>query len=93
MDKEEEFYKKLKNSLLETTKFPTDYLYKFIVPSSVEKVKAIEMMFDNTGAVINTKPSKTGKYTSISIYVKMKSPDDIIRKYKEVSKVEGVISL
>ncbi len=93
MDKEKDFYKKLKTTLQETTKFPTEYLYKFIVPSSIEKVSEIEAIFDSTGAVINTKPSKTGKYTSISISVKMDSPDDIIDKYKEVSKVEGLISL
>ena len=46
------------------------------------------------GAVINTKESKNGKYTSVSINVKMKNPDAVIEKYKEVSeKVEGVISL
>ncbi len=45
------------------------------------------------GAVINSKPSKTGKYTSLTILVKMVSADDVIDKYIEVSKVEGVISL
>ena len=46
------------------------------------------------GAVIKTTESKNGKYTSISISVKMKSPEFVIEKYIEVSeKVEGVISL
>lgn len=93
MSKESEFYEKLKNSLLETTTFPTQYLYKFIIPTSEEKMKEIEMIFNNMGAVINTKPSSNGKYTSLSIYVSMKTPDEIIAKYQEVSTVEGVISL
>jgi hypothetical protein len=93
MSKESDFYDKLKKSLLETTKFPTNYMFKFIIPSGEEKFKQIEEIFDNMGAVINSKPSKTGKYTSLTILVNMKSPDEIISKYQEVSKVEGVISL
>jgi putative lipoic acid-binding regulatory protein len=93
MSKESEFYDKLRNSLLETTTFPTQYLYKFIIPTSKEKLKEIENIFNNMGAVMNSKPSSNGKYTSLSIYVKMDNPDIIIEKYKEVGKIEGVISL
>ena len=93
MSQETEFYKKLKKTLLETTKFPTEYMYKFIIPASDDKFKEIENVFDNMGAVINSKPSKTGKYTSLTILVNMKTADEIIEKYKEVAKVEGVISL
>lgn len=93
MSKEDDFYKKLKSSLEETTQFPTEYMYKFIIPTSKEKLKEIENIFNHTGAVITTKPSKTGKYNSITINVNMKDADAIIAKYKEVSKVEGVISL
>ncbi len=93
MSKQEEFYKKLKVSLEETTVFPADYMYKFIIPSDKEKLETIEKIFDYSGAVINTKPSKTGKYNSITVLVTMKSADEIIAKYKEVSVVEGVISL
>tara|TARA_B100002049_G_C16023808_1_gene351484 strand:- start:26 stop:316 length:291 start_codon:yes stop_codon:yes gene_type:complete len=89
----EEFYKKLKGRLVETTLWPSQYLYKFIVPSDNQKIAEIENIFDNMGAVINTKASSKGTYTSISIRVKMKNPDAVIAKYKEVAKVEGVISL
>ncbi len=93
MKKEEEFYKKLKNSLEETTVFPAEYMYKFIIPSDKEKLAQIEIIFDHTGAVITTKPSKTGKYNSITVVLQMKSADAIVEKYIEVSAVEGVISL
>lgn len=90
----EEFYRKLKLQLAETTVWPSEYLYKFIVISEKEKIVQIEDIFDNTGAVINTKESKNGKYTSVSINVIMKNPDEVIAKYLEVtSNVEGVISL
>lgn len=93
MSKESEFYKKLKQSLLDTTEFPTKYMYKFIIPSDEEKFDQIDRIFNNMGAVITSKPSKTGKYKSITVLVNMNSPEEIIAKYKEVSKVDGVISL
>jgi hypothetical protein len=90
----EEFYAKLKLQLSETSDWPSEYLYKFIVLSEKVKIKQIEDIFDNTGSVINTKESKNGKYTSVSINVVMKDPDAVIEKYVEVtSNVEDVISL
>jgi hypothetical protein len=93
MNKEEDFYNKLKLTLDETTTFPSEYMFKFIIPSSKEKFSQIENIFNYRGAVINSKYSKTGKYNSITVMVVMKNSDDIITKYKEVSVVEGVISL
>lgn len=90
----EEFYSKLKVQLQDTSLWPSEYLYKFIVPTKEKKVGVIQDIFDNMGAVINTRKSKNGKYTSVSVNVRMKSPDAVITKYKEVAKkVEGVISL
>lgn len=92
--KPEEFYKKLKSQLYDTSTWPTEYLYKFIVKSELEKIAQIEAIFNNMGAVINTTASKNGKYTSVSINVHMKNPEAVIEKYKEVAnKVEGVMSL
>ena len=92
--KTEEFYKKLKSQLQDTALWPTEYLYKFIVPSEEDKIKGVEDIFDNMGAVITTKKSKKGTYTSVSVNVRMKNPDAVIAKYKEVGeKIEGVISL
>ncbi|MDO6473648.1 MULTISPECIES: DUF493 family protein [Maribacter] len=88
-----EFYKKLKEQLTETSKWPSDYLYKFIVETKTDKIDKINTIFDNTGAVIDLKESKNGKYTSVSITVNLKSPDAVIEKYKKVGEIEGVISL
>lgn len=93
MSKETEFYEKLKYRLEETTSFPTNYMFKFIIPTDKNKFKEIENIFNNLGAVIKSKPSKKGKFTSLTILIDMNTPDEIIKKYKEVAKVEGVISL
>ncbi|TBW29051.1 DUF493 family protein [Gramella sp. KN1008] len=90
----EEFYAKLKKQLQDTSLWPSEYLYKFIVPTKEEKIEKVEGIFNNMGAVIRTKQSKKGTYTSISINVRMKNPDAVIGKYREVAeKVEGVIAL
>lgn len=92
--KTDEFYEKLKSQLYDTSSWPTEYLYKFIVLSKGTGIAAVEGLFNGLGAVINTKPSKNGKYTSVSINVRMKNPEAVIAKYKEVAEnVEGVISL
>lgn len=93
-NKKQEFYIKLKKQLIETSLWPSIYLYKFIVKSDKKKILQIEELFNNMGAVINTVESKKGSYTSVSINVKMKSPDAVIAKYREIEdNIEGVISL
>ncbi len=91
--KAKEFYKRLKEQLEVDTTWPAAYMYKFIVPANLEKVAEIEAIFDETNATIQTRDSSKGTYTSVSIKVNMDSPDAVIEKYLEVSKVEGVISL
>jgi len=91
--KEDEFYKKLKINLEESTRFPTDYMYKFIIPNNIKKELQISEIFNFQGASLKTNASKTGKYLSVTILAKMKSADDVITKYKEAAKVEGIISL
>ncbi len=93
MSDKDDFYSKLKIQLDDTTDFPADYLYKFIVPASENQVTEVESIFNNTGAVINTKNSKTGKYVSVSIILKLNSSDEIIAYYRKVEKIKGIISL
>lgn len=89
----DDFYGKLKVQLDDTTYFPADYLYKFIVPTSENQVSEVENIFNNTGAVINKKNSKAGKYVSVSIILKLKSSDEVIAYYEKAEKIKGIISL
>ncbi len=94
MDKKtEDFYIRLKDELSNSTLWPSEYLYKFIVPSDANKIAKVEDAFNDLGAVITTQKSKTGKFTSISINVTMPSAQSVIDKYIAVSDVEGIISL
>jgi len=92
--KSDDFYKRLHAQLLDDTTWPSSYLYKFIVPTDADKIQAIYGIFDGiAGAVIDSKKSKKGTYTSVSITVTLQNPDAVIQKYKEVGEIEGVISL
>ncbi|CAL2079815.1 DUF493 family protein [Tenacibaculum sp. 190524A02b] len=93
MSDREAFYKKLKSQLEETSSFPTKYLYKFIVPTDGNQVEEVKSLFDKGGAVIDTKKSRTGKYISISIHIKVNSSDEVITYYKQAESIKGIISL
>jgi len=94
MDKKtEDFYIRLKEELINSTLWPSEYLYKFIMPSDIHNIAKVEAAFNNMGAVISTQQSKTGKFTSVSISVNMSNPQSVIDKYIEVSDIEGIISL
>jgi hypothetical protein len=94
MDKNtKEFYERLRTELNNSNTWPAEYLFKFIVPTNPKKIETVENAFNNMGAVIVTKHSKTGKYTSVSIDVQMTNAQKIIDKYLELSSVEGIISL
>ncbi|MBF7090431.1 DUF493 family protein [Flavobacterium sp. ALJ2] len=88
-----EFYERLKVELDNSNTWPAEYLYKFIMPSVGDNVERVEKAFDCMGAVIKTTKSKTGKFTSVSVDVTMKSSDEVISKYQEVSVIEGIVSL
>lgn len=91
---ESKFYEKLKKRLEDTLEWPTEYLFKFILPSHQPSVENIKDIFDEADAKINTRFSSKGKYTSITINLMVENPDQVIEKYKKVgNQIEGVISL
>ena len=88
-----EFFERLKGELEKSSTWPSEYLFKFIVPTSDEKTLAVQDIFNDMGAVINIKKSKNENYTSVSVNVQMESADAVIEKYKLAAAIEGIISL
>ena len=93
MSDKDTFYDKLQIQLDDTTKFPADYMYKFIVPTDENQVIEVQSLFNDGGAVIKTKKSKTGKYISISIVIRIESSKKVISYYRKAEKIKGIISL
>ena len=93
MKDKEKFYQNLKIQLDDTTKFPSEYLYKFIIPASENRVDQVREIFENNALSISIKKSKTGKYNSISIVINLENSTEVISYYKQAEKIEGIISL
>lgn len=80
---------KLKLVLDETVSFPSEYLFKFIVPLS----EVHQILFILQGMEIEQKASSSGKYISVSAKSQVNKSEDIIKVYERASVIKGVISL
>ena len=89
----DEFYASLKEKLEATHDFPEDYMFKFIVTNEDSKHTEIYRVFDNVKFTLNTKESKNRKYTSITLNAFVLDADQVIKIYKEVGKIPGVMML
>lgn len=87
------FYASLKEKLEQTHDFPEDYLYKFIVTNDQSKVTDIYRVFDGVKFTMTNRDSKNGKYTSLSINAFVLDADQVIKIYKEVGLIDGVMML
>ena len=80
---------KLKLVLDETMKFPSEYLFKFIVPlAEINKI-----LFILQGMEIEQKASSNGNYISVSGKVMIHKSEDIILVYERAAAIKGIISL
>ena len=87
-----DFYKNLHRKLSKLTSWPTVYMFKFIVPADVERIKQVEALFDET-VDVQRKYSSSGKYVSLTGKEVMLDPDEVIKRYEEAARIEGIISL
>lgn len=80
---------KLRLVLDETVEFPSEYLFKFIVPKS--EVHHVIALLD--GMEIDERASANGNYISVSAKKIFDTSDSIIQIYKKVSTIKGLIAL
>ncbi|MGZ3898689.1 MAG: DUF493 family protein [Bacteroidia bacterium] len=81
-----------KQKLIETTSFPSVYMYKFIVESNNRKIALVESLFDPE-ADLHTKESGSGKYTSITAKQVVMNVEEVIEVYKKAALIPGIIFL
>ena len=89
-NKETIFYNNLKKKLEETVRFPSQYVYKFIVPAESLSVIKKEIGTEK-GLVI--KNSKTNKYNSVSLKKIVTSSDEVVKQYQKLAHIRGIIML
>lgn len=83
---------RFRDKLIETTSFPTVYMFKFIVEADNRKIALIESFFDEN-AEIHTKESGSGKYISITSKQVAMNVDEIIDVYKKAAEIKGIMFL
>ena len=91
--KADSFYSNLKIKLNEIHNWPTKYVFKFIVLNHRDKIDELNHEFLDLNSKIIKNYSSKKKYVSFTFIVKLDSANDVIKKYKEVSKIDGIISL
>jgi hypothetical protein len=92
MSEKDEFYQKLEKQLEEHHKFPSIYLFKFIIPNNNRSLALAEELF-TAKAVVTFRESKTGKYVSVTGKDKLPSAEAVIATYRLAEKIEGLMSL
>lgn len=70
--------------------WPCPYVFKFIVPT--ENLPLVNEMFASNHA-IQTRESKTGKYTSVTMESTMCSSKDVMAIYEKAAQIPGLMSL
>lgn len=82
-------FKAFKEKLDNEHKWPTTYMFKFVVPSA----KAPELKAILSKESFQTKSSKNGKYVSFTMRKLMKSSDEVVAIYLKAKHIEGLIAL
>jgi len=85
-------FENLRISLEKNYTWPAVYMFKFIVPSNNRTILLLKQIF-NDNASIAEKQSRNNKYLSITVTELMLNTEEVILKYTEASKLEGVIAL
>lgn len=92
-DSSADFYKKFKESLDINHQFPSNYTFKFIVPTDNKRIAELQRLFDNDRPQFHMKASKNDKYTSLTAVIFALDSDQIISIYKKASSIKDVIML
>jgi putative lipoic acid-binding regulatory protein len=80
---------KLRLVLDETVEFPTEYLFKFIVPKH-EVHHTLALLSDMS---ISERASANGNFVSISAVKVCQTSEEIIQVYKKVGAIKGLMAL
>ncbi len=78
-----------KELLDEVNDWPSEYVFKFIVPKA--GLASMQELFNEKEIVVRA--SARGNYLSITLRETVESADEVVAVYKRVGDIDGVISL
>lgn len=79
----------LKELLDSQHEWPGNYTFKFIVPGE----KSVQLKEIVQCEECFSRPSRSGKYTSMTFDIVCQNSDDVIKIYQKVSQIEGIVTL
>ncbi|KAB2814381.1 DUF493 family protein [Phaeocystidibacter luteus] len=86
-------YEKLRQQLSDLEKWPSVYMFKFIVPADNQKVAQVEALFNTKESQVSMRTSKNGNFVAITAKEMMMSPESVIERYRDAEGIEGLMSL
>ncbi len=89
---DQEKYNQLRDQLIESTQWPSLYMFKFIIPNKDEKLDAVKAVFPK-GTQFAFKTSKDMRYLSITVKITMKDADAVIAIYEQTKHIEGLLAI
>jgi hypothetical protein len=89
----EKDFDKLRKDLENLQEWPSDYIFKFIIQNNDKKKDELLSKFDLTQCRLSCKESSNKKYVSLTLIMHMNNANEVIDRYMEVSKIDGIISL
>jgi len=87
-----EHIEQLRQRLNEIHKWPSIYMFKFVIPNQEEKLTQLKTIFGES-AEFRHRHSAQGNYVSVTIYEMMLNAESIFERYLAAGKIEGIISL
>jgi uncharacterized protein len=88
----EEELDRFREKLIESMTFPSVYMFKFIIRSEHRNIALVDNLFGSE-AVINTKESDKGRYTSVTAKQVVMNVEEIMEIYRKALKIKGIIFL
>lgn len=85
----EEWWTKFRGLLDDQNEWPTEYVFKFIVPS--DELEDMRRVLGDDH--LKVRESSKGNYVSVTTRRHVTSSEDVIAVYKAAGDVEGVIAL
>ena len=89
---ESEKRERLRKQLDAFHQWPSDFTFKFILPSNPESLEQLKSGFGSS-AQFKERLSKKGNYTSITITEHLPSAEAVFERYESACKIDGIISL
>jgi len=85
-------FEKLRERLLDTSQWPLQYMFKFIVPNRNGLVDKVTDLLPKNGK-LSFKHTENLKYVSVTCVAIMFSADEIISVTNKATNIQGVIAL